>query len=111
ADVPAAHHPLYRGAAVSFRTGQGLDNGSRDHAAARLDVRTHRTPRHLRVLIPPLIEEIERVAGEGRPRCLPRQLRHRITFQFTPRHASWRDQVEIWSSILARTLLRRGNFS
>ncbi len=36
---------------------------------------------------------------------------HRITFHFTPRHASWLNQIEIWFSILARKLLRRGNFA
>jgi transposase len=35
---------------------------------------------------------------------------HRITFHFTPKHASWINQIEIWFSILARKLLRRGNF-
>jgi hypothetical protein len=36
---------------------------------------------------------------------------HRIVFHYTPRHASWMNQVEIWLSILTRKLLRRGNFS
>lgn len=36
---------------------------------------------------------------------------HRITFHFTPKHASWINQIEIWFSILARKLLRRGNFT
>jgi transposase len=36
---------------------------------------------------------------------------HRITFHFTPRHASWLNQIEIWLSILVRKLLRRGNFT
>jgi transposase len=36
---------------------------------------------------------------------------HRITFHFTPKHASWIDQIEIWFSILVRKLLRRGNFA
>jgi transposase len=36
---------------------------------------------------------------------------HRITFHFTPRHASWLNQIEIWFSILMRKLLRRGNFT
>jgi transposase len=35
---------------------------------------------------------------------------HRIIFHFTPRHASWLNQIEIWFSILVRKLLRRGNF-
>lgn len=36
---------------------------------------------------------------------------HRIRFVFTPRHASWLNQVEIWFSILARRLLKRESFS
>ncbi len=36
---------------------------------------------------------------------------HRISFYFTPKHASWLNQIEIWFSILARKLLRRGSFS
>jgi len=36
---------------------------------------------------------------------------HRITFHFTPKHASWINQIEIWFSILVRKLLRRGNFT
>jgi hypothetical protein len=35
---------------------------------------------------------------------------HRIVFYYTPKHASWMNQVEIWFSILARKLLRKGNF-
>jgi hypothetical protein len=40
-----------------------------------------------------------------------RDASHRITFHFTPRHASWLNQIEIWFSILVRKLLRRGNFT
>ncbi len=36
---------------------------------------------------------------------------HRICFHFTPKHASWLNQIEIWFAILARKLLRRGSFS
>jgi DDE superfamily endonuclease len=36
---------------------------------------------------------------------------HRIVFPYTPRHASWRNQVEIWFRILARKVLKRGNFT
>jgi hypothetical protein len=35
---------------------------------------------------------------------------HRIVFHDTPKHASWMNQVEIWFSILARNLLKRGTF-
>jgi transposase len=40
-----------------------------------------------------------------------RDSQHRITFHFTPKHASWLNQIEIWFSILVRKLLRRGNFT
>lgn len=36
---------------------------------------------------------------------------HRIVFHYTPKHCSWLNQIEIWLSILARKLLRRGSFS
>ena len=35
---------------------------------------------------------------------------HRIRFVYTPRHASWLNQIEIWFSIVARKLLRRSSF-
>jgi transposase len=35
---------------------------------------------------------------------------HRIRFHFTPRHASWLNQIEIWFSILVRKVIRRGSF-
>jgi hypothetical protein len=33
-----------------------------------------------------------------------------IVFHYTPIHASWMNQMEIWVSILVRKLLRGGNF-
>jgi len=36
---------------------------------------------------------------------------HSVVFHFTPKHASWLNQVEMWFSILARKVLRRGNFT
>ena len=36
---------------------------------------------------------------------------HRLRFVYTPKHCSWLNQVEIWFSILARKLLRRGTFT
>ena len=35
---------------------------------------------------------------------------HPLGFHFTPKHASWLNQIEIWFSILVRRLIRRGNF-
>jgi hypothetical protein len=35
---------------------------------------------------------------------------HAISFQYTPRHCSWLNQVEIWFGVLSRKLLKRGSF-
>jgi len=35
---------------------------------------------------------------------------HRIRFVYTPKHTSWLNQIELWFSILARKLLKRGSF-
>lgn len=35
----------------------------------------------------------------------------RIVFHFTPSHASWLNQIEIWFGTLIRKLIRRGNFT
>ncbi len=35
---------------------------------------------------------------------------HRIRFVYTPKHASWLNQIEIWFSILVRRLLKRSSF-
>lgn len=36
---------------------------------------------------------------------------HWIVFHYTPNHASWMNQVEIWLSILVRKVLKRGDFT
>jgi transposase len=36
---------------------------------------------------------------------------HKVVFHYTPKHASWLNQVELWLSILVRKLLRRGTFT
>ena len=36
---------------------------------------------------------------------------HRVVFHYTPKYASWMNQVEIWFSILVRKLLKLGNFT
>jgi transposase len=36
---------------------------------------------------------------------------HGINFHFTPKHASWLNQIEIWFSILVRKLLKRESFN
>ena len=33
-----------------------------------------------------------------------------IVFHYTPKHASWMNQIEIWFGILMRKVVRRGNF-
>ena len=39
------------------------------------------------------------------------QKHKKVHFHFTPTHASWLNQVELWFSILERQLLKRGNFN
>jgi hypothetical protein len=39
------------------------------------------------------------------------QPEHRIVFHYTPKHASWMNQIEIWFSILVRKVIKRGNFT
>jgi transposase len=34
---------------------------------------------------------------------------HRIVFHYTPKHASWMNQIEMWCSILVRKLLKRAS--
>jgi hypothetical protein len=36
---------------------------------------------------------------------------HPLVFHYTPKHASWMNQIEIWLSILTRKVLRRGSFT
>jgi len=36
---------------------------------------------------------------------------HPIVFHYTPTHASWLNQIELWLGILTRKLLRRGSFA
>ncbi len=37
-------------------------------------------------------------------------LEHKIVFNYTPKHCSWLNQIEIWFSILMRKLLKRSSF-
>jgi transposase len=43
-------------------------------------------------------------------RAFLEELSHRIRFVYTPKHTWWLNQIELWFSILARRLLKRGNF-
>lgn len=35
----------------------------------------------------------------------------RIIFHYTPKHASWMNQIEVWFGILMRKVIKRGHFS
>ena len=34
-----------------------------------------------------------------------------VIFHYTPKHASWMNQIEIWFGILVKKVIKRGNFS
>lgn len=36
---------------------------------------------------------------------------HGIVFHYTPKHASWMNQIDMWFSILVRKLLNRASFT
>ncbi len=66
-------------------------------------LRPRRRPRHQR--------QVRRARFKGNPRSIsaPERPSHRLPLH--PKHASWLNQIEIWFSILARKLIRRGNFA
>jgi putative transposase len=36
---------------------------------------------------------------------------HSIVFHYTPKHASWMNQIEVWFGILSKKVIKRGHFS
>jgi hypothetical protein len=50
-------------------------------------------------------------AAKCRDVCQTYELAPARAAAFTPKHASWRNQIEMWFSMLARKVIRRGNFT
>ena len=45
------------------------------------------------------------------PSLFLQDINHQIRFIYTPKHASWLNQIECWFSILVRRLIKRNSFS
>jgi hypothetical protein len=58
-----------------------------------------------------LVFEPKRLSTGAERRALLADPEHRYRFVFTPTHGSWLNQVELFSSVLARRFLRRGDFA
>jgi transposase len=54
--------------------------------------------------------DIHRDGKDGRWKAFNARHGNRFRFVFTPKHASWLNQIEIWFSILQRRVIRYGDF-
>lgn len=54
--------------------------------------------------------DIHRDGKDGRWKAFNARHGHRFRFVYTPKHASWLNQIEIWFSILQRRVIRYGDF-
>lgn len=63
--------------------------------------------KHCRIAMP---DPSQVATGAQRRAWLERSRSRRVVLHFVPKHCSWLNPIEIWFSVLARKVLRRGSF-
>jgi DDE superfamily endonuclease len=105
---------------LPFSRRRGIDQGDMLPIERKIEIalhlavgfwRDHRGDCALLECVDQRIGVVSLVADERARIGIFKQRFHRIAFHYTPKHASWLNQIKICFSILVRKLIRRGNFA